>query len=294
MLVFVHINKTGGTTVCHILRSSYGVCHCQVEPWHARWTGPPFSNEDFQRLRRLYPSLKSIAGHRLVGYIDLHAETTPLEYFTFIRDPLTSCASRFQYKVQVSGKKDLVFEDWIQQDWTRNHQTKWIGGTDDVDDAINVIASKNMFVGLAERFDESLVLLRALVANDLNISYRRVNVAQDNTIKQQLLSNKRTRQILSEAQAADLRLYDFVTQELYPTYRHAYGPSLDADVEKYRQTRRNAFNVWKLTLSRLKHYGLYVPALRAYRRRLGARREETSPQGVTRAGPGDRSSARRP
>ena len=65
MLVFVHMHKTAGTTVSHILRSNYGLDHCQVEPWHARWTGPPFSGQDLQRLRRFYPNLRSIAGHRV-------------------------------------------------------------------------------------------------------------------------------------------------------------------------------------------------------------------------------------
>jgi hypothetical protein len=40
MLVFIHINKSAGRTFTHMLRSSYGLRHCQVEPWHARWTGP--------------------------------------------------------------------------------------------------------------------------------------------------------------------------------------------------------------------------------------------------------------
>lgn len=266
MLVFIHINKTGGTTVSHILRSSYGLRHCQVEPWHARWTGPPFSKHDLQRLRRFYPNLKSIAGHRVFGHVDLHENGTEFRYFTFVRDPLKSCASRFQYKVQVSGKKNLVFEEWIQQDWTRNHQTKWIAGVDDVAEAIRIIQDKNIFVGLAESFDESMVLFKALMANDLNISYKRVNVARDNTIKERLLATESTRQMLIEAQQADLELYNYVRQELYPTYQEEYGPSLEADVARYRQTQGNNFNYRNLTLCRLKHYMLYKPLLDLYRR----------------------------
>jgi hypothetical protein len=268
MLVFVHINKTGGNTVSHILRSSYGLRHCQVEPWHARWTGPPFSAHDLQRLRKFYPNLKSIAGHRIVGYVDLPdaSRGTKFKYFTFMRDPLRSCLSRFQFKVQVAGQKDLVFEEWIQQDWTRNHQTQWIAGVADVDEAIRIIRDKNIFVGLTERFDESMVLLRGLLASDLNISYKRVNVARDNTIKERLLSNERTRQILIEAQQADLELYNFVKQEIYPTYQKEYGPSLEADVTHYQQTQSNNFNYWNLTVCRLKHYMLYKPLLDLHRK----------------------------
>lgn len=266
MLVFIHINKTGGNTVSHILRSSYGLRHCQVEPWHASWTGPPFSAHDLQCLRRLYPNLKSIAGHRIFGHVNLEENGAKFRYFTFMRDPLKSCTSRFQYKVQVSKKKNLVFEEWIQQDWTRNHQTKWIAGVADVDEAIRIIRDKNIFVGLTERFDESMVLLKALMAGDLNISYKPVNVARNNTLAKSLLEAESTRQMLIEAQRADLELYNFIKQELYPTYQKAYGPSLEADVARYRQTRSNNFNYWNLTLCRLKHYMLYYPLLYLYRR----------------------------
>ena len=266
MLAFIHMHKTGGTTLSHILRSSYGLRHCQVEPWHARSTGPPFSNHDLQRLRRVYPNLKSIAGHRITGYVDLGANGTEFKYFTLMRDPLKLCASRFQYKVQVSRKKNLVFEEWIHQEWPQNHQTKWIAGKADVAEAIRIIQQKNIFVGLTERFDESMVLLKALVANDLNISYRRVNVARKNTIKERLLSTESTRQMLIEAQKADVELYDFVRQELCPTYEREYGPSLEGDVARYRETQRNNFNYWNLTLCRLKHYTLYTPLLHLYRR----------------------------
>ncbi len=270
MLVFIHINKSAGTTFTHILRSSYGLRHCQVEPWHARWTGAPFSAEDLRRLRRLYPRLKSIAGHRIVGYVDLDEPCSGLRYITFLRDPLKSAASRFQYKLQVSGKKDLVFDEWIQQGWTRNHETKQIAGVDDLDEAIRVIREKNIFVGLAERFDESLVLMRGLVAEDLRISYEPVNVARRSTLATELLTNDRTRALLKEAQKVDLELYDHVSRELFPAYRQAYGPSLDQDVAAFQATQNHRFNGWNRTLSRVKHYAVYEPALTLYRKTVKA------------------------
>ncbi|HKZ80695.1 MAG TPA: hypothetical protein VJ124_20640 [Pyrinomonadaceae bacterium] len=266
MLVFIHINKTAGRTVRYILRSSFGVRHCEVEPWHAPWTGPPFSTHDLQRLRRLYPNLESIGGHRVTGYSDLQENGTEFKYFTFMRDPLKTCASRFQYNVQYRGKKGLVFEEWIQKDWTRNHQTKLIAGVPDVNEAIRLIQAKHIFVGLTERFDESMALLKALIANNLSISYKPVNVSRQNTVAEGLLSNERARQMLVEANQADLELYNFVRQELYPTFQREYGPSLEADVARYRQTRDNNFNYWNLTLSRLKQYMLYKPLLYLSRR----------------------------
>jgi hypothetical protein len=266
MLVFIHINKTAGRTVRYILRSSFGPRHCEVEPWHAPWTDPPFSTHDLQRLRRYYPNLVSIGGHRVRGYVDLQENGTEFRYFTFMRDPLKTCASRFQYNVQYRKKKNLVFEEWIRKDWTRNHQTRMIAGVADVDEAIRIIQAKNVFVGLTERFDESMVLLKALKANDLNISYRRVNVAGSNTLAKNLLSNESSRQMLIDANQADLALYDFVQKELYPMFQREYGASLEADVAGYQKTQDKKFNNRNLALSRLKQYMLYKPLLYLYRK----------------------------
>lgn len=266
MLVFVHMHKTGGNTVSHMLRSTYGLRHCQVEPW----TGPPFNPQDLKVVRTLYPRLRSIAGHRITAHVDLPDNGTEYRYFTLMRNPLKLCASRFQYKVQVTGKKNLLFEEWIREEWPRNHQTKWIAGDEDVDKAIRTIQEKNIFVGLTERFDESMVMLKGLVANDLDISYRRVNVAPKNTIKNQLLETERTRQMIVEAQQADLELYRYVSEEIYPALQREYGPSLATDLAEYQQTRRNSFNYFNLSLCRLKHYFLYKPFLNLFRDSFGA------------------------
>jgi hypothetical protein len=271
MLVFIHINKTAGRTVRYILRSSFGTRHCEVESGYGEQSDRPFSTDDLQRLRKLYPYLESIAGHRVTGYVDLHESGTRFNYFAFMRDPIKTCASRFQYNVQYRRKKNLVFEEWIQRDWTRNSQTKSIAGVADADKAIRIIRDKNIFIGLSERFDESILMLKELVAKNLNISYRRVNVAGDNTIAQNLLSNERTRQLLIEANRADQELYDFVRQELYPAYQSEYGPALPEDVVRYQQTRENSFNQWNLTLSRLKQYALYKPLLYVHRPPLGGK-----------------------
>lgn len=265
MLVFIHINKTAGRTVRYILRSSFGTRHCEAEPLQVGQSDRAFSTHDLKLARKVYPHLESIGGHRVTGYIDLQETGTEFKYFAFMRDPVKTCASRFQYNIQYRGKKDLVFEEWIQRDWTRNSQTKLIAGTADAETAIRMIKDKSIFVGLTERFDESMLLLKGLRANHLNISYRRVNVASDNTIAQKILSNESTRQLLIEANREDQQVYDFVTQELYPRYQREYGPSLERDVARYQQTRENSFNQWNLTMSRLKQFMVYKPLLYLYR-----------------------------
>ena len=272
MLVFIHINKTAGRTVRYILRSSFGMRHCEAEPWQSRHSSEqPFSAHDLKLSRKVYPRLESIGGHRVTGYVDLQENGTEFKYFAFMRDPVKTCASRFQYNIQYRGKKDLDFEEWIQRDWTRNSQSKLIAGAADIDSAIRIIKEKNIFIGLTERFDESMVLLKGLRANNLNISYQRVNVASDNSIAQRILSNESTRQMLIEANQVDQQLYDYVSQELYPLWQKEYGTSLVSDLANYQQMRENNFNQWNLTTSRLKQFMIYRPLIYLYRLSAGRR-----------------------
>lgn len=269
LLVFVHINKTAGTTVRYVLRSSYGARHCDVEPWHGAWEDPPFSTPDLRRVRKLYPRLASIAGHRVTGYADLEEPGTDLRYLTFLREPIALCASRFQYQLDYR-KKERVFEEWIQNDWVRDAQTQRLGGTTDVADAIATIEKKDIFVGMTERFDESMVLLKALRAPDLDIRYEKANVAKSSRVAKDLLSDPVTRRMIVEANRADLELYEYVQRELYPTLQRAYGGSLDDAVAELGGAR-HAFNRRRLASFGMKQRLVLRPMLRLYRGRWSRR-----------------------
>ena len=167
-----------------------------------------------------------------------------------------------------TGKKyELVFEDWIAREWTRNSQTKAIAGTADATEAIRVLKSKGIFVGLMEHFDESMVMLRALRAPDLDISYKRVNVGTSDSIASRLLSDGRTNQLLVEATRVDQELYDHVAQELYPEFRGHYGSSQQQDVARFRADSWPQFNRRNIALYRVKQHGVYRPLVRLYRLR---------------------------
>lgn len=266
LLVHVHISRTGGSTLNHILRSSFGTRHCPVEPWGSRWGDEPFTLDDLRKLRRLYPNLKSIAGHRLYGYVDLGEEGQPAAYFAMVRDPVRACASRFQHKVENTNKGFEEFESWIEKDWVRNRHVRAIVGSEDVDAAIALIHEKRIFMGLTERYDESVVLLQRLVAPELDISYRPVNVAGKRSVSERLLSDRRHRAMIEEAQSADLELYRYVKEELWPAYVGAYGDSFADDVRRFAASRGD-FNRWNIAKSRLKAYAIYKPALELHRMR---------------------------
>lgn len=265
MIAFVHINKTAGTTLRYILRSSYGQRHCDVEPWHAPWSDPPFSREDLRRVRKVYPHLASIAGHRVTGYVDLSEPGYQVHYVTFLREPLAMCASRFQYQLDYRKKSNLVFEQWIQKDWVGNAQAKCIVSTGSATDAIRVIRERNMFVGLTEHFDESIVLLKRLRAPDLDIAYTPMNTAKGSQLARHLLEDRGTRQMIVDANQEDLELYEHVARYTYPAFQQEYGASLDTAVSEYRNGNRRRFNRRNLILYGVKQRLLYRPLLSLYR-----------------------------
>jgi hypothetical protein len=239
MLAFVHIHKTGGTTVWYILRSSFGPRHCELEPWD-RWPSHlskwqvPISADDLRRVRKLYPRLESIGGHCIQPHMDLEQACPEIKYFTLLRDPIKMRASMFQHGVQKHGEGKLVFEEWLQGEKSRNRQTKMIAGVPDVNKAIQIIREKGIFVGLTDRFDESMLLLQSLVASNLDIKYRRMRVTTQVSVAQSLLSSPETRQMLAEGHEQDIELYNYIQQELYPAYRREYGEGLEQDLAQYQ------------------------------------------------------------
>ena len=261
VLLFIHMNKVGGRSVRYILRSSYGARHCELEP-DGFWAAPAFSSADLRWLRKLYPRLASVAGHRVSGYVDLGDSALELRYFTFLRDPVKLCASRWQAHVdKKKGKR--TFEQWLEGERARNPQTLQLAGVPDAGEAIRNLELKEVFVGLTENFDESLVLLKALRASDLDIAYERVNVAKRTVVAEELLADPKRRQAIVEANQADLELFEYARHEVFPRQQREFGPTLGSAVEAFLLEKQRGFNRRRITVSRAKQYGLYKPLTRA-------------------------------
>lgn len=258
MLAFLHIMKTAGTTVNYILRRSFGLHHCDVHP--LKKESPFFSAEDFLDLRRLYPTIASISSRELRVYSDLKKVIPDIRFFTFLRDPISRTASHFQYQLQ-HNKKNLSFEHWIHQEDIQNYQTTRIASGGDLEVAKTMLRERFLFVGLVENFDESLILLNSRCQYQLNICCQRKNEAPNNLIKNKILNDPKARRLLEMANNVDLLLYDFVKNELYPTYRLQYGPTLEMDVAAMRDRNIISGLNFNLPLHFLKRRLVYTPHL---------------------------------
>ena len=210
MLAFVHIEKTAGTTINLILRQSFGVRHCDV--LYRNVCDEAVVAQEIAFVRWCHPGLMSIAGH---GLLPRGIDDTDIHLYTFLRDPVARCISHYQYQVQVMGKQ-ISFVDWLRIDKYQNMQTKKLVGAENPMEAKILLKDRFLFVGLVERFDESIQALAAVSPYPLNTVYKIKNVARDHVLRQQLLSEPRTRNLIEDANQADIEIYGYVKNELCP------------------------------------------------------------------------------
>jgi len=271
MLAVVHIHKTAGTTLASVLKHANGGTHCDVLAEDPE--APYFSAEDLRHLRRFYPRLRSILGHDVRVYSDLESVVPGIDWVCFLREPLTRTASHYQYDVQRGGV-DLPFEEWITHDAVRDRQTRILagpGGT--ADEAIDLLG-RFAFIGLTERFDESLVMLgRKVGIGDLRYASKWVAPADD--IKKRLLADPATREMLAAVNREDVAVYEHVWREVYPKQKAEYGIALDTDVAWFRRhnqgvTRADMYTSLRYAAYVAKWRGLYHPWVERRRRRAAA------------------------
>ncbi len=183
-----------------------------------------------------------------------------------MREPLVRCASEYQYLVERDGLKNS-FDEWIESDRARNCMTRRICGEQDANKAIAVVNGWIGFVGLVERFDQSLVLLRQWLGDPvLDIRYRSKNVMRDSSLKHRLLGDAASRKKLVAANQQDIELYRYVTEQIYPEQVRRYGPGLAADVRHFGATNRRPRPYPRQLASMLVREMIYKPLARTLAR----------------------------
>ncbi len=262
MLAFVHIEKSAGKTVARAMQCAYGLRHCSLYAWAGL---PVFGGKEYRLLRCLYPRLQSISGHTVRPYSDLAHACPDVRYYTMIRHPLKRCTAHYNFQITVMGKR-IPFDDWIDDERYANRQTRYLAGQDDADAAIEIASRQLFFVGLTERLDEAMVLLRHRIGQPaLQLHYPPYKTFADTTIATQVLNDPTALQRLTEANRSDLKLYRLVTEDLYPQQIREYGQRFAADVQAFRQANGRVGADAKWTMYRLQRLLMYLPVMALYR-----------------------------
>lgn len=181
LLVFVHIPKTGGTTLNSMLAHQYPAAQAyeiMMRGMSATAAAPLIS---FSKIRRLKRTLRSRQMRVIHGHFDL--SLGPLmpdgaQFFTFLRNPVDRAISHyFHYRNNPSDPIHALAMRADLKEWVTasglvemdNGQTRRLAGemgrpvgtvTQEMLERAKTNLKKFAVVGLTERFEESQVLLR--------------------------------------------------------------------------------------------------------------------------------------
>jgi hypothetical protein len=274
VIAYAHVMKTGGQTMCDILRQSFPGRHCDLQAKGVATAG------DLRFARRFYPRLRSIAGHGVVPLGDLASACGPIRYFMFLRDPVERCVSHYQYRRNKDETSD--FESWLAKH--ANYQARFLCRTHesgeswpavaDAGRAIDVLDRYVGFIGLQERFDESLVLLGRWVDDPaFDVAYRARNVASSSAIRRQLVGDPRTVEMIRAHHVEDEKLYRHARDVVYPRQVARYGLTLAADVAALRaRLPAPQSRILARAAAAVKRGVIYKPLARAFRAGKAGRR----------------------
>lgn len=217
-LIFLHIEKAGGSTLHHILSKYYD----KKEVLHL-----DYMEEGQKEISQLDTSkLELIKGHNLFG--THHYLNDVFKYYSMLREPEERVKSYFYYvrQKEIHHHSKLIREkNWdlgsyilesknLQMD---NGQVRYISGSKksfgEIDSSDLELAKENinqffLTVGLTEKFDESMVILKNLLGWKEMPTYVKANV---NRKKADTISDEH-KKIIIDFNKYDYELYAFVKQ----------------------------------------------------------------------------------
>lgn len=261
-LVFFHIPKTAGTTFNSILEKNYP----DKSIYRIRGKN---THEDIVRLKnsskRTQQNIQVLMGHHSDHAANLLRQ--PVEYVTFLRDPVQRTISSFNYLSTTQHNryhqeiKKLAgieaFIDWQIQNGMDNLQCRYLAGIE-INNAPN---SKNIdiqevgqlhlknaiaklesfdFVLITEQFDEALLILRRKLNWKKGIDYQSLNKSSEKKIS---ILTETVLAKIAENNRWDHLLYQHATL-LFSKLKNGYSGDLNYDLEKFQQenSRTQDFN----------------------------------------------------
>lgn len=252
-LIFFHIGKTAGTTFRYILLRNYP----EVASLSMLYGINP----------KCVDELKKLPPERRAEIKYVHAHMTPFgiheylphsTYVTLLRNPLDRVISAY-YHIQRERthplhhtlvSNNMSFQDYLTSGVAtaevQSGQTRIISGIKGVDwvtgagplsqdvleQAQNNLEHYFSLVGLTERFDESLLLLKKLLGwSYFNILYRKLNVAPWRPSQKEMPQD--VLEILKEYNELDLKLCQFAELKLDVLIK-TYGSSFYTELRTFQ------------------------------------------------------------
>lgn len=214
MIIFIHIPKTAGTSIRKIAEKEYNIQ--QIRSYYAGY------QDAFNKLKgtpqHKLKAVKWVQGHFQFGLHEAMAQ--PVKYITMLRHPADRVISFYYFlrenprhplyqKAKLLNLKDFILsEDKAIQDGICNLQTILISGdgTPSVEKARKNIDEHFIMVGLTERFNESLFLIRKKLG--WKVPYiSRHNVTRSRPKMDQI--SEEVKKLIEQKNEYDFQLYEY-------------------------------------------------------------------------------------
>ena len=170
-VIFLHVPKTAGTTLNRLIEWEYPLFEMySIDPVFFRWSASHLWRLPPRRLKKT----RMFKGHMLFGLHKILPQ--PATYITVLRDPIDRVISAFYFMRSYVlhplywkfRREKWSIEDFVRRFPRENVQCKILAGADYNSPCTEQIfqqAKENLFthfgvVGLSERFEESLALMK--------------------------------------------------------------------------------------------------------------------------------------
>ena len=289
MFFSLHIGKTAGTTFKYILSRNFGDNFLGVySPTIRKYLGSerttpsvkPLNEFEFSEILACYSGIECVSSHflafpnrfnhfKVMTFLRDPVERVISHFFSFRRKYLDLSVDEFPDHMKYDYRNDMIlfFKHWdhVQSEYgvhnhCKNYQTYVIDNNLDIDKAIDRIRNNFWFVGLVERFDEGLLLLRDQfkeLGRSLDIKYVRQHVAANmaggiyresvqKAVRRQrkekkVLVTDEIREKIKEMNQLDYVLYK-EAKKLFNERLNRYQGNMKADLSNYRRQMQQ----WKL------------------------------------------------
>lgn len=249
-VIFVHIPKTAGTTLHRIIERQY--------PRNRIFTIGRLSHESIDEFKSMSEARRAqfrvLKGHMGFG---LHAYIPgPSAYFTVLREPVERVISFFywvrrtphHYLYDFVTSEDVGLREYLQSRaniMLDNAQVRMLSGvwydlgfgdciTDTLETAKRHLRDRFTVVGLTERFDETLILLKSAFGWR-NPYYARQNVTAQRPTRNELPPG--TLDAILQTHQLDIQLYQYAT-ELFADQIHQQGPAFAEELKRFQSANR--------------------------------------------------------
>jgi len=252
-LIFLHIPKTAGTTLSHIIVRQYvkneifNIRNPSIKgPIYSRHYGPT------QKLITLSESertrFRCIMGHFNFGIHELISGS--FSYMTMLRNPVQRVLSQFgQYnhmarRNELGDRKPLSLEDFLHDKTNalNNHQTRFLRGyklknrpcQQDLDRAKLNLRRYFSVVGTTEQFDESMIIM-AKAFGWRKINYVPRNIGTERPDLDDIKSH--LKELIVRHNQLDMELHRYA-RELLGQKIAEYGPNFERDLKRFRESQK--------------------------------------------------------